>query len=917
MDKILRELTPSTTYKVRYRAVYNDGEESAPTIAYSITTPAAPNPPKVDQTTIQVDSESLAEGIIVSWTEPAADPAKPAVSDYFVQITDDLDDWQKFEIATTDPKTIFTDNNHNVFFGYFAPIIYIRVFARGSNKQFEALEENEYYEYSYAVESGLRPPDIFVASVPGAYKYELSWAYLPERPDIVTAYKIYEASLTSETYSTEVATITDENDFDYSGGPLISLGGQTKRFAITALDAQNNESAPKYSNIIRIGVINVDFEAPPQRENINFSADPNSSDIVISWNNTGDASIDYLNSDLAGVQIKVVEVDGSGNQIAASRYIDIPFTFTDPLGSPGTGKTTKITGLLSNTRYACSLSTFDVLFNRTTYDSQNGVGTPAIIVTSKDNTPPPKPVPPVVSLGGDPLNPTPSDTGEAMIARVTQKSRTNDSAYSYLATTTPGEYKMPEDIDYFEVWMFDQLVSAPSRPTGASNPSNARRIGMVNAAFDGGESQARISITTVLKDQQRYFYTRGVDRSGNIGVASDVVLSNKMLVFGNVHISDLSADKITAGRIQSEVSIEVGPNSSNRIMIENDADTIGKIYSGVGTWSGSTTGFYLDSFGRFSLKDTLIFNPDAVDTENNSNPRLTIKGRIEALSGEIKGNFGVTGTLGALYVGNPPTNGNPQTPANNSIVIRSDGIVARMGGVETFLLDTDTGSVEFNGTITGARAVFDKDITNNPPGITSRIYYGAGFGLPTPTAPTVLQGYPSIEIRKQNTTSSLTGYVSLYRPFGSDQGIAFFAQDEDSTQAVLRGALEHGSSGNNFLEAGGVFRMAAYGTASGASQGRIRIESVNSRTGQEGQLYLAAPQIYLYSFKTTPYNLTTHSIDISGAAGKILAYNTNTGRMGLVDPQDAALGGGGKATVRTSPPTDAGQYAQAEIIMVV
>lgn len=915
MDKILRELTPSTEYKIRYRAVYNNDEESAPTIAYSITTPAAPNPPKVDQATIQVDSESLAEGIIVSWTEPEADPAKPVVSDYFVQITDDINDWQKFEIATTDPKTIFTDNNHNVFFGYFAPVIYIRVFARGSNKQFESLEENEYYEYSYAVESGLRPPDIFVASVPGAYRYELAWAYLPERPDIVTAYKIYEASLSTETYGTLIATITDETDLDYSAGPLIEFGGQTKRFAITALDAENNESPPKYSNIIRIGVIDVDFEAPPQRENINFSADSASSDIVISWNNTGDAGIDYLNADLAGVQIKVVEVDGSGNQIAASRYIDIPFTFTEPLGSPGTGKTTKITGLLSNTRYACSLSTFDVLFNRTTYDSQNGVGVPAIIVTTKDTIPPPKPVSPVVALGGDPLNPTPSDTGEAMIARVTQKSRTNDSAYSYLSTTTPGEYKMPEDIDYFEVWMFDQLESAPSRPTGSSNPSNARRIGIVNAAFDGGESQSRISITTVLKDQQRYFYTRGVDRSGNIGVASEVVLSNKMLVFGNVHISDLSADKITAGRIQSEVSIEVGPNSSNRIMIENDADAVGKIYSNTGVWGGATTGFYLDSFGKFSLKDTLVFNPDAVDSDNNSNPRLTIKGKIEALSGEITGNLGVTGTLGALYVGTAPVNGNPQTPADNSIVIRSDGIVAKMGGIETFLLDTNTGSVEFNGTITGARAVFDKDIDSNPPGITVRRYYNAGTPTSTGSA-VVLSGFPSIEIRKQTTDSTLTGYASFYRPFASDQGIAFFAQDTDSTEAVLRGAIEHGSSGNNYLLSGGVFRMAAYGTPSGATQGRIRIESVNSRTGQQGQLSLVAPQIYLYSIKDVPYNLTSNPIDLGGNAGKLLAYNTNNGRVGLVDPSDQTLGGA-KATIVSSTPSDAGQFTQAEIIMVV
>ena len=59
MDKIVHGLEPNKSYKIRYRAVYNDDRKSAPTIAYTVTTPGAPTPPEVDQDTITVDSQSF------------------------------------------------------------------------------------------------------------------------------------------------------------------------------------------------------------------------------------------------------------------------------------------------------------------------------------------------------------------------------------------------------------------------------------------------------------------------------------------------------------------------------------------------------------------------------------------------------------------------------------------------------------------------------------------------------------------------------------------------------------------------------------------------------------------------------------------------------------------------------------------
>lgn len=858
MDKILRELSPSTTYKLRYRAVYNDGEESAPTIAYSITTPDSPNPPKVDQTTIQVDSQSLAEGIIISWTEPAEDPAKPAVADYFVQITDDLDDWQKFEIATTDPKTIFTDNNHNVFFGYFAPIIYIRVFARGSNKQFEPLEENEYYEYSYAVESGLRPPDIFVASVPGAYRYELSWAYLPERPDIVTAYKIYEASLDGSSYGSVIATITDETDSDYSAGPLLAFGGQTKRFAITALDASNNESSPRYSNVITIGVIDVDFIAPPQRENINFSADPNSSDVIVTWTNTGLAADEVLNSDLAGVTIRYSLSSDPTDYF----WQDVPFTYADNV------TTARVMGLISNTEYQFQLSTFDVLFNRSEYSPVD------IVTTQKDNTPPPKPAPPTVSGGS---------ANEAMIVRVWQYARQPDGNSPDLGTGTP----LPPDTSYFQVWMLN--AGQTTAPTGATNP-NATLIGDMPAGFNGLETQKIFYVSSIAAGTTRYFYVRAVDTSGNISEASSATESTQLVYFGDAHVDRLSAGKLKSGSISADTIITVG-TTANSIKIDG---VNGSLYSGIGTYANQNTGFYLDDSGVFSLKDRLKFNGET----------LSITGDINAQSGSFTGNLGITGSLGAIYIGNPPTGGNPQTPANSSIVLRQDGIVAKnSSGEQTFLLSS-SGDIEFNGTITGARAVFDKDISSNPPGISERRYYTSAGAVSIP-------GFPSIEIRKQTVDAGLTGYISLYRQPGANTGISFFARASDdnpnanTTIANLRAQIDHISSGT---DGGGTLRLLAYGSSTGNTAGRIRIEALSSSTSEPSELTLQAER---FIFKRNKINVLDTSLTGQNAA--ILGINVSTGRVGVYAKEELTA----SAVITGSTPTNASAYPVGALIAVV
>lgn len=860
MDKILRELTPSTTYKVRYRAVYNNGEESAPTIAYSITTPDAPNPPKVDQTTIQVDSQSLAEGIIISWTEPTADPAKPGVSDYFVQITDDTDDWQKFEIATTDPKTIFTDNNHNVFFGYFAPVIYIRVFARGSNKQFEALGVNEYYEYSYAVESGLRPPDIFTASVPGAYRYELAWAYLPERPDIVTAYKIYEASLDGSGYGTLIATITDETDIDYSAGPLIALGGQTKRFAITALDASNNESSPKYSNVINIGVIDVDFTAPPQRENINFSADTNSSDVIVTWANTGQAADPVLNSDLAGVTIRYALSSDPTDYF----WQDVPFTYADNV------TTARVMGLISNTEYQFQLSTFDVLFNRTDYSPVDTV------TTQKDNTPPPKPAPPTVSGG---------TANEAMIVRVWQYARQPDGNNPDLGTGTP----LPPDTSYFQVWMLN--AGQTTAPTGATNP-NATLIGDMPAGFNGLETQKIFYVSSIAAGTTRYFYVRAVDTSGNISEASSARESTQLVYFGDAHVDRLSAGKLKSGSIESDTTITVG-TGSNSIKIDG---INGSLYSGSGAYNDINTGFYLDDSGFFSLKDRLTFN----------GATLSITGDINAQSGFFTGNVGVT--TGSIYAGNQPING---VPAASSVVMNQNGIVGNGPDGQTFLLST-TGTAEFKGTIRALSGYFGADTVTPSERITidgtsASLIVGERISI------TGTQSKGSIQFFMPAPLTS-EGYVNIGGIFDSDQ-----SKEADTNSGV---GIVIGNPSDNvypFIEVG----YNAINFTTGELTGpRIRFKLANALMPELWRESVSTNDFAVYgpamNFNGTNFGIiggnSSYIVGMDETTNdprKILGKN-NEGYLRWYDPASGA-----SATVITFTPTNAGAYAEEEVIMVI
>lgn len=822
MDKIVHGLEPNKSYKIRYRAVYNDDRKSAPTIAYTVTTPGAPTPPEVDQDTITVDSQSFKDGIIISWTAPDPDDTKPAVADYFVQVTDDLDDWEKFDAVTTETKTIFSEQDQLVSFGTLVPVIYIRVITRSINKLFST--PDSYKEYEFAAETGLRPPDI-VTALGLNYSWRVSWSYVPSRPDIVTGYKIYDG----ETF---VANISNATTNSYTRPPDLTIGGQIKTIGVSAVDAEGNESAIRYASPFVVSEIILDIDPPPQRENINFSADTDSADVICTWTNTNLAGDEELNDDLAGVTIRYARTDDATNYF----WVDIPFSYSD------NRTTATITNLIPNTSYRFQLSTFDTLFNRTEYS------TVVTVTTGRDTVPPPKPCPPSVAAG--------NSAGGPMMIRVQQFAR--EPLISDPNSTNGDPTKpLPFDTAFFQIWMLNSGQS--TSPTGVTNP-NAVQIGTLVAGFNGIETQTIIYNSTLATGQTRYFYTRPVDTSGNIGEASVAKLSSEMVVFGDAHIDNLSARKITTDSLNASTIITVGSGTGS-IKI----DGTGKLYSGLGTYNNQSTGFYLDNSGNFSLKDRLTFDGTT----------LSVTGNITAQSGFFTGNVGVS--TGALYAGGvtaPAQSGGALNRVQNSqIVIAPDGIAAKDGsGATTFALLT-SGTALFSGEISAGRAVLNSNVAN-PEGIGAR-KYNTGLSFVTQDAST----YPTLESRFNSTTGG-SGNIGLYRTSGGTRnGVYFYSQGGDggsNFDAWLRGSIEHGSSGGQGFEAGGVFKIASYGSSTNVTEGKLRLEAYNGASS--GKIFISAPLVYLYngSGKNDRYgnsfagqtNIDILAVDTAGLIGR-------------------------------------------------
>lgn len=810
MDKIVHGLEPNKSYKIRYRAVYNDDRKSAPTIAYTVTTPSTPTPPEVDQDTITVDSQSFKDGIIISWTAPDPDDTRPSVSDYFVQITDDLNDWDKFDLVTTETKTIFSEQDQLVSFGTLVPVIYIRVITRSINKLFST--PDSYKEYEFASETGLRPPDI-VTALGLNYSWRVSWSYVPSRPDIVTGYRIYDSE-------TVVANINNAITNSYTSPQDLNIGGQIKTIGVSAIDAEGNESAIRYANPFVVGEIILDLDAPPQRENINFTSVSGTSNILCTWTNTNLAGDPDLNDDLSGIVIRYALTSDPTNYY----WINVPFKFSDNLTQA------TITNLIPNTSYNFQLSTFDSLFNATSYSAV------VTVSTGRDTSPPPKPCPPSISAG--------AEAGGPMMIRVQQRSReplVSDPNDSNGDPTKP----LPFDTSFFQIWMLN--AGQTTSPTGSTNP-NATQIGTVVAGFNGIETQAIIYNSTLTEGQTRYFYTRAVDTSGNIGEASVAKVSTSMTVFSDAYIGNLSASKIFTSSLNTSTIITVG-SGPGAIQINGS----GKLYSGAGVYNNQNTGFYLDSSANFSLKDRLTFNSET--------STLSITGNITAQSGIFSGNVGVIG--GALFAGGVSTGtsgGVLQRVQNNQIVIAEDGMAAKIPdplntgqSITTFALLTD------------GTALFSGDVTAKTFSGTSVKIFGANSGDANINIPNFAPVYYSL-------LSSDGKDLLLKSPIASDPAKIRWLDDAN----YQRGTIGWETSNSENYPFTFVLRAIGFGT----NPGKLLLSAVDNGL-YPGELTLRANVL----------NATGITSNLLSSSAQIVGISAN-GRLGIATGSNLSVQAG-------------------------
>lgn len=671
--------------------------------------------------------------------------------------------------------------------------------------------------------------------------YNVSWDEITQAAYNYT--RIYESDSESGTYTlvyTSSSTPTFVPSTNYTPRYIKVSHVNTGGVETNLVASVPTNVTPENPNVL-------DTDPPDQRTSISFSGQAGA--VQATWVNP---TSEENNSDLAGISIRYAKTSSPTNYT----WVSIPFTFAAPLTS------TLVEGLLPNTSYEFSLATFDKTQNYTSYSTEETV------VTLSDDVPPPAPKAPVAAGG--------STSGGPFIIRITQESIEN-------GTTNP----LPEDTAYFKIFMLDSgITTAPA--SGIDTDDNATQIGTLIAAFNGGESQDNFYVP-LTDGEQRYFYTRAVDTSSNISGASPASESTEMTVIDNAYISDLSADKITAGRLNANEYIQVG-TSSQQITIKS-TPALGQIYSGTGVYG--TDDLYLDTSGKFSLKNRLAF--DGTD--------LSIEGNITATGGSFTGNVGI-GAFGGLYIGADPSSGprivlnntsiggysnetgNPQTflfttlgtssisgwsinpntieKANGGVSIKLDsansqitagsgtdtaGIKSDLSGEIAIWAGSETGTTsspfyvtnsgflkatnaEISGKITGAQGIFTGE--QAVPGTTLNL---VGGGAHTPTL--------TIDSGSALNDSS---YLAMLRRVGVDHDAAIeFYTEQSSGNAYRRGRISHDGGD------GGELIISSYGSSTGNTPGRLSISSEDSPTGELGEIYLDASRTFTRSlFVTQP-----------------------------------------------------------------
>lgn len=387
------------------------------------------------------------------------------------------------------------------------------------------------------------------------------------------------------------------------------------------------------------------------------------------------------------------------------------------------------------------------------------------------------------------------------------------------------------------------------------NNTTGTLIHTMSATRPGSGLDSFATVNVDVKDSDpsttRYYYVTAVDVAGNESDPSPTATGVDITFFESAYISDLTADKIKTGTLQANEQIGVG-TLSPIIIKSNSNSPHGQIYIGAGNYANIDTAFYVDSTGKFSLKDALTWDGttlsingylqvgqaletgDAADDVNN-NPTTIVGDKIRT-GNLISNNYlriDPAEDSGAEDLNGAPGDGDPDVqPTDYSYsgtwIDLDDGSIWS----KNFYIDT-SGNAVFKGNLFASRGIFSDYLTPAEGADT--------FNYKDPGDTSNQLRYPTLTVESTNTDD---GYLVLFKNVGTDNGVEFYVKQgpetlENDQVNWRRGSLAHISDGQ-----GGFVRLGAFPSSTGLTPGRLRIFSQDSPTGPKGEIYLDASRTY-------------------------------------------------------------------------
>jgi len=350
-------------------------------------------------------------------------------------------------------------------------------------------------------------------------------------------------------------------------------------------------------------------------------------------------------------------------------------------------------------------------------------------------------------------------SGQTYYFQINATDGSNPSAY---VPTPPVSVTIPGD------------TTVPAAPTGLSvvpgfnniiaywnrNSENDVDLGRGTYQFQLATSSA---FTSVLQDRTitgtvasftglttgttYYVRVRAIDASGNAGTWSAVGSATPGKISGQASIENgtivgdliaattivgdkLIANTIDADRLKTNTGILgkifVGDDAgANKITIDGTA-SIPAVYYGTGTYNTTTTPFYFDALGKFSLKDQLSWDGNA----------LTVRGSLNVTQGStFSANININSGADLILNGGTVR----ATGTGGRVDIVSGGIFgynSTTGGTALFSLFSNTGQVKIDGGQIGGWTIGPSSITTqNQNGVTiglysnGQLYMGPNFSV--------------------------------------------------------------------------------------------------------------------------------------------------------------------------------------------